>query len=109
MKNMKNSSERNFIIKKMLRIIQEDCPWIWGFHPKSFSLSHKWLENIENNLMANNTLKYKNINNDIRIEKISKWNKPNYLLIYFFIIIIIIFILSTFIMVRKKDKENAYD
>ena len=109
MKNMKNSSERNFIIKKMLRIIQEDCPWIWGFHPKSFSLSHKWLENIENNLMANNTLKYKNINNDIRIEKTNKWNKPNYLLIYFFIIIIIIFMLSTFIMVRKKDKENAYD
>ena len=45
----------------MLSIIQEDCPWIWGFHPKSFSLSHGWVQNVESNLMANNTLKYKKI------------------------------------------------
>ena len=61
MKNMKNSPRREKIIDKMLSIIQEDCPWIWGFHPKSFSLSHGWVQNVESNLMANNTLKYKKI------------------------------------------------
>ena len=90
----------------MLKIIQKDCPWIWGFHPKSFSLSHQWVENVESNLMANNTLKYKKINNTLRENNIKIWNKPNFLLVYIFIILIVIFIASVLLMVRKKEKEK---
>lgn len=106
MKNMQNSTERKKIIDKMLKIIQKDCPWIWGFHPKSFSLSHQWVENVESNLMANNTLKYKKINNTLRENNIKIWNKPNFLLVYIFIILIVIFIASVLLMVRKKEKEK---
>jgi len=109
MKNMKNSSKRAEIIKQMLEIIQYDCPWIWGFHPKSFSLSHKWVENVESNLMANNTLKYKKINNDVRKESIKLWNKANFILLYIGLFILIIFISSVFLMIKKKDKEKIYD
>jgi len=106
MKNMKNSLERKKIIDKMLKIIQNDCPWIWGFHPKSFSLSHRWVENVESNLMANNTLKYKKINNTLREKNIKIWNKPNFSLVYIFIALIIVFIVSILLMVRKKEKEK---
>ena len=106
MKNMQNSTERKKIIDKMLKNIQKDCPWIWGFHPKSFSLSHQWVENVESNLMANNTLKYKKINNTLRENNIKIWNKPNFLLVYIFIILIVIFIASVLLMVRKKEKEK---
>ena len=106
MKNMQNSLERKKIIDKMLQIIQNDCPWIWGFHPKSFSLSHQWVENVESNLMANNTLKYKKINNTLRENNIKMWNKPNFSLVYIFIILIVIFIASVLLMVRKKEKEK---
>ena len=109
MKNMKNSKNREIIIKKMLKIIQYDSPWIWGYHPKSFSLSHKWVENVESNLMANNTLKYKKINNSTRQKDIKIWNKANFSLLYILLFLIIIFITSIFVMIRKKDKEKIYD
>ena len=109
MKNMKNSKKREDIIKKMLEIVQYDSPWIWGYHPKSFSLSHKWVENIESNLMANNTLKYKKINNSSRQKDIKLWNKANFSLLYIILILIIVFITSVFVMIRKKDKEKIYD
>lgn len=109
MKNMKNSKKREDIIKKMLEIVQYDSPWIWGYHPKSFSLSHKWVENIESNLMANNTLKYKKINNSIRKKDIKVWNKANFSLLYIVLFLITAFIASIFIMIRKKDKEKIYD
>ena len=109
MKNMKNSKKRENIIKKMIEIIQHDSPWIWGYHPKSFSLSHKWVENIESNLMANNTLKYKKINNSSRQKDIKLWNKANFSLLYIILILIIVFITSVFVMIRKKDKEKIYD
>ena len=109
MKNMKNSLEREILINKILKIIQNDSPWVWGFHPKSFSLSHKWVKNIESNLMANNTLKYKRIKNDIRMEKIKIWNKPNFILLYFLLLVAFIFLLSIIIMIKIKDREKIYD
>ena len=109
MKNMQNSPERKKIIKEMLEIIQVDSPWIWGFHPKSFSLSHAWVGNTESNLMANNTLKYKDINESKRLNNIKSWNKPNFILLYFLIFIIFIIFLSILYMIRKKEKEKIYD
>jgi len=109
MKNMRNSIEREKIIDQMLSIIQEDCPWIWGWHPKSFSLSHGWVENVESNLMANNTLKYKKIKLNSRNKNIKSWNKANFTLLYILAFLIFLLILSVFFMVRKKDREKIYD
>ena len=106
---MKNSPRRKEIIQDMLEIIQSDSPWIWGFHPKSFSLSHGWVENTESNLMANNTLKYKEIINQKRLERIKLWNKPNFSLLYFLFILILGILISVLYMIRKKDKEKVYD
>ena len=106
MKNMENSINRENIIKEMLKIIQNDCPWIWGFHPKSFSLSHKWLKNVESNLMANNTLKYKKIDDDVRSKKIKIWNKANFTLMYVLLLLLAVFIISVLLMIKKKDEEK---
>ena len=105
-REMKNSKEREIIIKKMLEIIQNDSPWIWGYHPKSFSLSHKWVENIESNLMANNTLKYKKINNSSRQKDIKIWNKANFTLMYVLLLLLAVFIISVLLMIKKKDEEK---
>jgi len=109
MKNMENSSNRKKIIKNMLKIIQDDSPWIWGFHPKSFSLSHGWVENTESNLMANNTLKYKDINVSNRHENIKLWNKPNFSLLYILILAIILILFSVLLIIKRKEREKVYD
>ena len=76
MKSMKNSPKRLEIIKKMVKIVQEDAPWIWGFHPKSLSLNHEWFKNIYPNAMSYNTLKYKRIDAKLRTKRQEEWNEP---------------------------------
>ena len=76
MKVMPNTERRKKLIEKMLVILTEDAPWIWGFHPKQFSLYHEWNKNIKPNLMANNTMKYKRIDAKQRTELQEKWNRP---------------------------------
>jgi len=76
MKNMPNGPRRLQILHKMVDIVQRDAPWIWGLHPKRFSLYHAWLKNIKPNDMANNTLKYKRIDPELRAEQRLKWNQP---------------------------------
>jgi len=76
MRNMDNSEARFRIIQKMQQIIRKDAPWVFAFHPKSFSLYHSWYKNLKPNLMANNTLKYKRIDARERAYKREQWNQP---------------------------------
>ena len=76
MKNMPNGPERMALIKRMTKIAQKDAPWLWGLNPKQFSLYHEWLHNVKPHVMANNTLKYKRLNPQLRATKRALWNKP---------------------------------
>ena len=76
MRNMDNSEARFRIIQKMQQIIRKDAPWVFAFHPKSFSLYHSWYKNLKPNLMANNTLKYKRLDAIERAYKREQWNQP---------------------------------
>ena len=67
---------RQAVIDRMVEIARRDVPWIWGFHPKGFSLYHAWLKNAKPNLMANNTLKYLRIDPKLRARRQAEWNQP---------------------------------
>ena len=76
MRNIENGQKRAEIIDKMVDIARRDVPWVWGYHPKSYALVHKWLTNNKPNLMANNTLKYLRVEPRMRQESIARWNNP---------------------------------
>ena len=75
-KTMKNSPQRLEKITKMIKIAQEDAPWVWGHHPKSLALYHEWFQNVLPHAMSDDTLKYKRIDAQLRVEKQEEWNQP---------------------------------
>lgn len=76
MRNMDNGEQRYQLIQQLQDVARHDAPWLFGFHPKSFSLFHSWYKNIKPNLMANNQLKYTRIDTALRTEKRQEWNQP---------------------------------
>lgn len=76
MKDMDNVPERQQVINAMLEIVRRDAPWIFAYYPKSFGLRHDWVHNVKPNLMANNTLKYRRIDPDLRAARRAAWNQP---------------------------------
>jgi hypothetical protein len=76
MKNMDNIPERQAIIDQMVNIARRDAPWVWGVHPKQFTLQHAWVYNTKPGQMANNTLKYTRIDSRMRAERRAAWNRP---------------------------------
>jgi ABC-type transport system substrate-binding protein len=76
MKTMKNSPKRLEKIKEMVKIAQADAPWVWGMHPKSMALHHVWFSNVLPNAMSDDTLKYKQIDAELRNKKQEEWNQP---------------------------------
>jgi len=104
MKNMANGQRRKKVINKMIRILREDAPWVWGFNPKQFSLSHGWYMNAKPNLMAHNTLQYKRIDAIAREKKRIAWNKP----VLWPIIILALFFIGTAIpaILTYRQREH---
>jgi ABC-type transport system substrate-binding protein len=76
MQAMESGPERQAIIDRMLAILHHDTPWVWGFHPKDYSLRHAWLKNRKPGKVGNNTLKYQRIDVALREQKRSEWNRP---------------------------------
>lgn len=75
-KTMPNSPRRLALVRQMIEIVQEDAPWAWGFYPKSLALYHRWYHNVWANPLANNTLKYKRIDAELRNQSQQYWNQP---------------------------------
>jgi len=106
MKNIKNGPERLATIKEMTNIVQKDAPWLWGFHPKAFSLFHDWYQNVKPNLMANNLLKYKRVDGEARQEKREAWNKPNYWPLIFLGLFLLVSLIPAVIAFRKRERST---
>ena len=76
MKNMNNTPERLQIVREMNRILHHDAPWDFGLHPKSYTLSHRWLKNRKPSDVGNNILKYQRIDAVDRAIARREWNRP---------------------------------
>ena len=105
MRNMDNTPERFQIIQQMQEVVRHDSPWIFGLHPKNFSLYHSWFGNLKPNLMANNRLKYTKLDIQSRTEKRKAWNYPVLIPIVIGLIIISLIALLTFYR-RQMKKAN---
>jgi len=104
MKNMENSPERQEIIDQMLRILRQDAPWIWGYHPKDYALYHEWYTNVKPNKMSHNNMKYHRIDPNMREEKRLYWNKPVFWPLAVCLIVLIVGLISAVVTYRKKER-----
>jgi ABC-type transport system substrate-binding protein len=76
MQAMENGPQRQALIDRMVDLLRHDAPWIWGFHPKDYSLQHAWLFNRKPTKVGNNTLKYQRVDADMRERLRAEWNRP---------------------------------
>ena len=106
MKNMPNSPERAELIKQMVSLLQQDAPWIWGFHPKAFSLFHQWYKNVKPNLMANNTLKYKKVDPQMRVAKQQQWNQPVVWPMWLILALLVVSILPAIRIYKQHEQRR---
>ncbi len=103
MKTMPDGPERRRIIYRMVDILQRDAPWEFGFHPQSYSLYHEWVRNVKPNNMANNTLKYYNIDGDRRAEYRTEYNQPRWWIVLTVIGVLIVAITPGVVRAIRRE------
>ncbi|CAL94188.1 conserved hypothetical protein [Azoarcus olearius] len=76
MKMLPDGPRRQAVIDRMVGLVQQDAPWLFGFHPKSYSLQHGWLYNRKPGSIVRNGLKYQRIDVARREAARAEWNRP---------------------------------
>ena len=107
MKNMENSPERLEIIRQMNRILQHDAPWVFGLHPKSYTLGHRWLKNRKPNDVGNNILKYQRIDAADRSAARLAWNRPVLWPLLLGLVIVLLAIVPGYLGYRRREQRAA--
>jgi ABC-type transport system substrate-binding protein len=106
-KNIPNSAERQRLIDRMVEISRRDAPWLWGYHPKSYGLTHAWMQNGKPNNMARNNLKYLRVDVAKREAMRREWNRP---VIWPAVLVIVVLLLSAvpaFLAYRRRERMAA--
>lgn len=107
MKDMDNGPARQQVIDAMLEIVRRDAPWIFAYYPKSFGLRHGWVMNVKPNLMANNTLKYRRIDPELRASRRAEWNRPVLWPIILLVVALVAVIAPAVIGWRRHERKTA--
>lgn len=106
-KNIPNSAERQRLIDRMVEIARRDAPWLWGYHPKSYGLTHAWMQNGKPNNMARNNLKYLRVDVAKREAMRREWNRP---VVWPAVLVFIVLVLSAipaFLAYRRRERMAA--
>jgi ABC-type transport system substrate-binding protein len=107
MKDLPNGDERQRVIDRMVEILQQESPWLFGFFPKSYSLHHAWYGNAKPHLMANNTLKYKKVDGSMRVEAQQAWNRPVLWPVWLVGVLVVASMLPAMIGFRRRERSRA--
>ena len=107
MKNMDNTPERLSIIRDMNRLLHHDAPWVYGLHPKSYTLGHVWLKNRKPNDVGNNILKYQRIDIAQRAELRRQWNQPVLWPLALGLLVLLLVLVPTIVGFRRRERQVA--
>jgi ABC-type transport system substrate-binding protein len=107
MRDMQNGPERDAIIEKMVAIAREDAPWVWGWHPKEYSLIHEWMGNLKPNKMARNKMKYYRVDTGERDAARDRWNHPDLWPILGGLAVLVLLSLPAYFSYRRRERAAA--
>jgi ABC-type transport system substrate-binding protein len=107
MRAMENGPERQAIIDRMLVVLRHDAPWVWGFHPKDYTLRHAWLTNRKPTKVGNNTLKYQRVDAAMRERLRQEWNRPVIWPLAALFVLLGAVVLPAFVSHRRRERSTV--
>jgi ABC-type oligopeptide transport system substrate-binding subunit len=67
---------RSEIIKEMIGIVEQECPWIPINHRETYFLYHQWLRDVKPYPMSDSMTRYYSIEREERVARREEWNRP---------------------------------
>ena len=101
------AARRLALIERMVAILQHDAPWIYCFHPKSYTLAHSWVKSRKPSEVGNNILKYQRIDAGLRQRLRAEWNAPLLWPLALLAVVIAAAVVPAIVAYRRRERGTA--
>lgn len=75
---MDDGPAKQAVVDQMVRILQEDAPWSWGYFPYASGAYHRWVHNGKPSIMVRDQAQYYRLDLANRAHSLKDWNQPAY-------------------------------
>ena len=107
MRDLPDGPEKAAIIDEMIKIVQHDAPWMFGFFPKSAGAYQQWVHNAKPSQMVRNSLQYLRIDSELRAQKIAQWNQPVWWPLLVLAVVLMLVVWPAWRMVKLQQQRTA--
>lgn len=76
MRVLPEGKEKAALIDEMIRTVQNDAPWSFGYSPKEAAALHRWVKNAKPTATVRDSLQYFKVDAAQRSNRIRRWNRP---------------------------------
>jgi ABC-type oligopeptide transport system substrate-binding subunit len=76
LKSLDDGPQKQEVIDKMVKILQQDAPWSFGFYPYASAAVQGWMGNSKPAILIRDHGRYLRLNTAERAAKLAEWNRP---------------------------------
>lgn len=107
MRFMDEGPEKAQAIEELIRIVQEDAPWSFGYFPTSAAAFHQWVKNGKPTQIVRNHIQYLRLDPETRLKETKAWNKPIYWPLFAFVLLSAMVVLPAVALHRRRERKTA--
>lgn len=107
LKTLDDGPQKQAVIDKMVRILQEDAPWSMGFFPYASAAMQSWVSNSKPAILIRDHGRYLRLDVPKRVERLAEWNRPVWWPLALLGVAAVAAILYLRSVLRRRERMNA--
>ena len=76
LKLMEDGPNKQAVIDQMVKVLQQDAPWSFGYFPYASAAVQHWVHNSKPSLMVRDHGRYLRLDTTERQQRLAQWNQP---------------------------------
>ncbi len=107
MKLLDDGPQKQAVIDKMVKIVQDDAPWSFGYFPYSSSAAQTWVHNHKPAVLVRDQGRYLRIDTAERVKRLNEWNQPVWWPVGLLGLALLALVVVAVRSFRRRERMNA--
>lgn len=107
MRFLDDGPEKDRLVQEMIKIAQEDMPWMFGFYPMSGGAYQAWVANAKPTQMVRNTLQYLKLDPHTRADRVAQWNWPVWWPLWLGLLVLALGVWPAWRVLKRREQATA--
>ena len=102
-----DGARKQQVMDRMVAILQDDAPWMFGYNPYAGSVNHQWVGNVKPGPLVNDRLMYMKVDPALRAARIAEWNRPIWWPVVALALLLVVAVIPAWRGWRRHERETA--